>query len=496
MPLNYSKWDALEISDDSDIEGHPNVDKNSLIRWKQRDIHEKREARRAKIAYLQAQIACNKVIHPRITTLLAVYDENTKSMPGTKYFNNLIEKMQANPSKECPPGNDPNKIEQTYDGMILNLLQQVADQARKKVKESNATTESEKEERATKEIHDGLAFHVAELGKEIARHEKELEEELKEQKKHITMDDIHEGFSTKYTPHKDPEPPAPLPVTKPKKEKTKAKKQEIEVLNAGASSSSGAGPSSSTADADSSDDEEGVPELSATLEAFSKLPLRGYEKSWEFIQNHRDVFVPGASDALLVAGFRAQNQGNARYAKQCVHQSLLIQYCEKLGGDGPRLFFNRMMKGDKRAEGVFLDDVEKTYAAIVNRVEVARQEDAEAGEPKEQIQLVPENPETQISFNVPDGPPPEHLVLEGPGTEDLDIEEVRKALQMRWDVFQAFPEDLQAALKDGSLEAVNKVLGEMEVPVAEQVVESLNLAGILNFADGGIRDETGQGADE
>ena len=132
-----------------------------------------------------------------------------------------------------------------------------------------------------------------------------------------------------------------MPVTKPKKEKMKAKKQEIEVLNAGASSSAGAGPSTSTADADSSDDEEGVPELSATLEAFSKLPLRGYEKSWEFIQNHRDVFVPGASDALLVAGFRAQNQGNAKYAKQCVHQSLLIQYCEKLGGDGPRLFFNR-----------------------------------------------------------------------------------------------------------------------------------------------------------
>jgi hypothetical protein len=50
MPLNYSKWDQLEVglsslapkpisihscsvqlSDDSDIEGHPNVDKKSLI---------------------------------------------------------------------------------------------------------------------------------------------------------------------------------------------------------------------------------------------------------------------------------------------------------------------------------------------------------------------------------------------------------------------------------------------------------------------------------
>ena len=141
-------------------------------------------------------------------------------------------------------------------------------------------------------------------------------------------------------PGRKPKAKKEAPKSKPKKEKTKAKKQEIEVLNAGASSSAGAGPSSSTADADSSDDEEGVPELSATLEAFSKLPLRGYEKSWEFIQNHRAVFVPGASDALLVAGFRAQNQGNAKYAKQCVHQSLLIQYCEKLGGDGPRLFFN------------------------------------------------------------------------------------------------------------------------------------------------------------
>jgi hypothetical protein len=59
---------------------------------------------------------------------------------------------------------------------------------------------------------------------------------------------------------------------------------------------------------------------------------------------------------------------------------------------------------------------------------------------REQIQLVPSGEGTTVSFNVPEGPPPEHLVLEGPGTEDMDIEEVRKALQMRWDVFCGFPE--------------------------------------------------------
>ena len=84
-----------------------------------------------------------------------------------------------------------------------------------------------------------------------------------------------------------------------------------------------------------------LPELTPSLEAFSKLPVRGYEQSWEFIKQHRDVVVPGASDALLVAAFTAQGDGKAAYAKQCVNQSLLLQYCEKLGKDGVAVFFKR-----------------------------------------------------------------------------------------------------------------------------------------------------------
>ena len=84
-----------------------------------------------------------------------------------------------------------------------------------------------------------------------------------------------------------------------------------------------------------------LPELTPSLEAFSKLPLRGYERSWEFIKQHRDVVVPGASDALLVAAFTAQGDGKAKYAKQCVNQSLLLQYCDKLGKDGVAIFFKR-----------------------------------------------------------------------------------------------------------------------------------------------------------
>ena len=149
------------------------------------------------------------------------------------------------------------------------------------------------------------------------------------------------------------------------------------------------------------------------------------------------------------------------------------------------------MSGDPRAEAVFVKDVDDTYNHMKSRVKAARDEELASG--AEQIQLVAEGDGTHISFVIPDGPPPEHLTLEGPGTENLDIEEVRKALQMRWDVFQAFDPKLRDALKAQSLDEVNKVLGAMKVEDAEEVVRLLDMAGILNFSEGGIRDETGKG---
>ncbi|THH07093.1 hypothetical protein EW145_g3629 [Phellinidium pouzarii] len=156
-----------------------------------------------------------------------------------------------------------------------------------------------------------------------------------------------------------------------------------------------------------------------------------------------------------------------------------------------------MTAGDPRAEHVFQKDVEDTYAHIVTRVKAANEEEAAtAGE--EQIQLVPENGDQTISFIVPDGPPPEELRFEGPDADTIDMNEVRRMLQLRWDVFNGFSSDLKEALKSQSLEQVNKVLGRIKVDEAERVVGLLDSAGILNFAEGGIRDETGRqsGADE
>lgn len=231
--------------------------------------------------------------------------------------------------------------------------------------------------------------------------------------------------------------------------------------------------------------------MTPVLEEFAKLPLRGYTQSFEFIQKHRDVYVPGAADALFIAGFRAQRAGDTARAKRCVHQSLLLQYCEKLGPDGPRLFFKRMASGEPRAEKVFRDDFEGTYAKMVERCEVImkeEEEDREAGG-GEQIQLVAQGDGAQIKFSVPDGPPPDDLRVEGPGTEKLDIEEVRRYLTTQWEVFEGFSDDLKAALKTGQLEEVNKVLGKMSIADAENAVGLLDKTGILNISGGRVMGE-------
>jgi cell division cycle protein 37 len=149
-----------------------------------------------------------------------------------------------------------------------------------------------------------------------------------------------------------------------------------------------------------------------------------------------------------------------------------------------------MVSNEKRAQAVFLDDVEITYAHLASRVAANKAEEEDA-QGREQIQLMQEDPSQPISFNIPDGPPPEDLRLEGPGTEGFDIEQVRHALQMRWEVFEAFDDSLKKALQKGTLEAVNKVLGKMDVADAEETVRLLEMTGILSFADGGkVRDLT------
>ena len=149
-----------------------------------------------------------------------------------------------------------------------------------------------------------------------------------------------------------------------------------------------------------------------------------------------------------------------------------------------------MNNQDGRAAIVFFNDVLSTFTRILTRSKALAAEQPAASGGVEQIQLVAEDPNTVIGFEVPDGPPPEKIELEGEGSESMDPERVRAFLQRRWDIFTGFAPELQEALKTKELDRVNKVLGDMPCDDAEQVVGLLDEAGILSFSSSEVSRNT------
>ncbi|KLT44051.1 hypothetical protein CC85DRAFT_315833 [Cutaneotrichosporon oleaginosum] len=501
MPLNYSKWDNLELSDDSDIEEHPNVDKRSMIRWRQRDIHEKREQRRLLIAKLNSELELNGVLRPRIVSIL----DGVKGK-GVTHYRAVQRRIKEQPSPEKPATGAPNQP--TYDMMMGQLLSDVWREAAwlvdgeakvengnvmkggKKVDEksgepawaSEATVPDSKAELMAQALAERLDWHVKALDKRDADVRQEIKKEEEEGKRKITSDDIRDGWSSS-TVNK----PAPSPLDKPKPKPSSPKKetvQEIEVLNPGASATAQASVPAEE------EDESEYGTMTPALRKFVDIPLGAFEQTYAFIQNDSSVLTEKAHNAVLLEAFEAERKGNKDLARRCVHQSLIINYCRELGRDGVGLFFQRMISRNPKSLKMFADDFARTYGHIERRsVELAKEAEADDGD-REQIQLVAEDPNMKIGFNLPDGPPPAELRVEGEGAEELDMEQVRAFLQRKWELFEAFPPALKKALQTEKLDEVNKVLGSMSVAEAEDVVEKLQEGGMLSFSEKGVRDMT------
>ena len=115
--LNYSKWDNLELSDDSDIEVHPNVDKRSFIRWKQRDIHEKREMRKIQRSHYEAEHRTNVAVAPILEELCKATEKE-----GSKFYSREVSRLSAGRQER---GNKDGPDGPTLDDIVLSLLLQI-----------------------------------------------------------------------------------------------------------------------------------------------------------------------------------------------------------------------------------------------------------------------------------------------------------------------------------------------------------------------------------
>lgn len=98
-----------------------------------------------------------------------------------------MERLRTNPSPEAPKTNAAKPV--PYDEMILRLLETIANEAREKAGSDQG--------QLVKILEERLDFHVKKLSDVTEERRKEMDTLVKERSKHITMDDIYDGFDSK-----------------------------------------------------------------------------------------------------------------------------------------------------------------------------------------------------------------------------------------------------------------------------------------------------------
>ncbi|KAF5020750.1 hypothetical protein F66182_7210 [Fusarium sp. NRRL 66182] len=450
MPVDYSKWDALELSDDSDIEVHPNVDKRSFIRAKQNQIHQERQHRKLQIETYKYERVVNDGLIKRISGLLASLrahaSEAATRNPAEVAFQAVMESA-GNPKDDKPPPppegvHTQEKEQPSYTKMMATLLDQVNKALDEKNPESRyeaMIAEIQTHEDKVTSLQNELLAKLAELEKEEGRK--------------ITSEGIHTGFDSSH-------------VAKSKPEDKKKESTEVELLNpsfAGASSSSGSGAGEQQVKLDDDSDIESSP----AGKKFGSIKANDYAASLQFLSQNPQLLVEKETDGLLVQAFDAALEGKDELARQYVHQGLLLQYCRALGKDGVGLFFKRITTKGHQAQDVFYKDVQETYMKIRTRSREILAERAKQGQTEgvEQIQLHAVEPGTVIQIKVP-----------AADSEDPEEQEARK-------IFEGFKPEMRKALESGKLDEVNKVLGDMKIDEAEELVGLFGEANILSLEE-------------
>lgn len=433
MVIDYSKWDKLELSDDSDIEVHPNVDKKSFIRWKQRDIHEKREQMKHNIQQLEVSTEMNTDLLKRIDQLISVGEKGEEKLSGDISSAVAIANRGFDKDK---PENATADEQHNYTEMLENLMEQVRDGVKDSDDKEKATLEKIKE-------------HRQKLDEVLKDQFKQLEELQEERSRHILSEDIHTGFDSTQITHKPAET-----------EKKKQTKEQIEVLNPGAeasSSSSSAPPQQkSVAEAEEDEDVQASPD---TVE-FGKIPIGEYSKCYSYLISHPNVISEQEKDGLMMEAFQQQLAGNEVSMRRTVHNALLIQYCHTLGPDGVRMFFSKINDKNHPAYNAFIKDVDFTVNHIKQRCEVIANERSDQQENVEQIQLHAVDPNTEIVVNVPDSTNPDAMA-----------------------VYNSFSSEMRTAIESKQLDEINKVLAEMSVEDAEDLVKKFDECGVLSVEE-------------
>jgi cell division cycle protein 37 len=425
----------LELSDDSDIEVHPNVDKRSFIRAKQSQIHMERQQRKVQIEALKHNRVINDALMQRLSAVISVLksrqDASAQSSPAEVTFRALMELAPRNSEEDTPPpppegvfdGDSPPLP--TYSKMMARLF----DEVNKSLDERRV----EKDQRYEAFVEE-LGVHlqkIQDLQTDLAKNLDELDKPSSK----ITSESYHVGFDSSH-----------VSKTKPDEKPTENTKPEL--LNPAYNSKQASSDATTNAVDDIRGDDDKTPRISPASKKFSQIKESDYRASHDFISSNPAILHESETDALLVEAYNAllDHNDEAR-AQQCVHQAVLLKFCRLLGqrGDGVALFFKRILIVGHPAREMFEKDVAETFQQIQGMAK----RDAEK---QQRIQLHPAGQNTASQIQVPPA--------------DSADEEVKKART----IFEGFGPEMRAALESGELDEVNKVLGGMDAGEAESLV--------------------------
>ncbi|CAI1829493.1 hypothetical protein SEUBUCD646_0B02900 [Saccharomyces eubayanus] len=447
MAIDYSKWDKIELSDDSDVEVHPNVDKKSFIKWKQQSIHEQRFKRNQDIKNLETQVDMYSHLNKRVDKILSTLPEKdlVDLSAVTKFLNANFDKSEKNKGENVDP-----EIA-TYNEMVEDLFEQLSKDLAKEGKDS----------RDASLLKNSILKHRAKIDSVTIDAKKKLDELYKERNAHISSDDFHTGFDSSFM---------------------NKKKEEAEKLEAAASSAPKSTSDSSILNklVKSSTPqafikfEDDPMKLAEETEEFGKIHVNEYSKSQKFLLEHLPIISEQQKDALMMKAFEYQLHGDDMMTLQVIHQSELMAYIKEIYdlkkipflnpielSNVINMFFEKVIFNKDKPIGKesFLKSVQEKFLHVQKRSKILQQEemDESNAEGVETIQLKSLDDSTELEVNLPD--------FNSKDAQEMEKVKVFKTL---------LPEEMQQAIMTKNLENINKVFEDIPIEEAEKILEVFN----------------------
>ena len=435
--VDYSKWDKIELSDDEDIECHPNIDKASWVRLMQQKIHRERAERKQRIAQMKAEHSTNTGLRQRLVTLQTELKQN----PGSETTKSRVEKLvgetrefdKVRKGELLNPDSEQFMQAKDTDEVFVMLMSRLLDENKLDRNQTDAVV---------KALPDVVETELPKLDKRQAELLKNIAKEEHEQNKKLTSENIgHEGFSkTIINPGTSKMPPISAADSTKTGKMAKGKEKKIEVLNPGFEDKPIPASASSTASQEETDDF-GLRELSLAEEKilldFASKPT--FEDSFRHLQQYPELVTREYSDQLMARAFQLQMKNRSKEAKNCVKWSLALNYSMQLGPQGVGMFYKRMMSGQKEAVQFFEEDLERTFAHLKERSKVL-------AEKHRSDKLSPEN-------------------------SNLTPDQAK--------VFVTFPKYFQDAFMSADMDEINAAFAKMGQEEAKRVMEECQRTGLI-----------------